>query len=119
MRSLLNATVRRYKHDHDIVFDRVQKLKQAQSPMPSKTELCNSVWLDWFRRSEKILGFVVDELSVNGMIQAQTKNHHFNAYDVCGLVTVTDPEVFAETILKGVGNRRDRGCGLVLIKRAQ
>ena len=119
MRSLLNATVRRFKHDHDIVLDRIQKLKQTQGSAPSKTEVWDSVWLDWFRRSEKTWGFVVNELSVGGMVQAQTKNHHFNAYDVQGIITVTDPVVFAETTLKGLGDRRDRGCGLMLIKRAQ
>ena len=118
IQTLINATLRRFKHDHDIVLDRLKKLELEKKSIPSKSELWDSTYLGWLRRSEQAWGFKVDDIFVNDMIQVPTKNHHFNAYDVRGVITVTDPESFSVTVLKGIGNRKDRGCGLLLLKRA-
>lgn len=42
----------------------------------------------------------------------------FSTLDFAGVLTVTDPASFIETLYKGIGPAKGFGCGLMLVKRA-
>ncbi|MCX8648787.1 type I-E CRISPR-associated protein Cas6/Cse3/CasE [Gilliamella sp. B2776] len=43
----------------------------------------------------------------------------FTSVDFEGILTVTDPQLFLETLYQGIGKSKGFGCGLFLIKRYQ
>ncbi len=46
------------------------------------------------------------------------KEIRYNTMDFRGILTVTDSDQFANTLMQGLGKAKAFGCGLMLIRRA-
>ena len=77
---------------------------------------------DWLRRNSKKYGFRVRDFFING-------HHHYNfkkttgepvifdSLDIRGVLEVSGPAVFVNTLHQGIGKARVYGCGLMLVAR--
>jgi len=96
---------------------------KAQNPehWPSREEILDQSVGDWFRGIAPTKGFEVSELYVeNGpffdFYKPDGSRVKFDVYDISGRLQVTNPEVFAETLTKGIGSKKAYGCGLLLVR---
>lgn len=113
------STIKRNGHEYDRVTDYKHKLQASGLPIsqwPSSGEIYNRALQPWFQRSAKAWGFTLENLNLQGRYTIHTRGHEFIAYDLCGDITVTDPAAFNKTIFEGIGNRKDRGCGFIMVR---
>ncbi|OCG26614.1 type I-E CRISPR-associated protein Cas6/Cse3/CasE [Gilliamella sp. wkB108] len=88
--------------------------------------------IDWLVKQGKQRGFSLLQ-DVNGQISCQVMDYfqhqfikkkelkpiNYSSVDFEGILKVTEPNLFLETIYHGIGKSRGFGCGLFLIKRLQ
>lgn len=111
---------------HSIFKDYFHRLKQKNIPpssWPNGNEIKYAACKEWFETQKK-KGFEVGDFSVTGYSDVQFKNNRtedvmkFLRVDLRGILTVTDPEAFKQTLLKGIGKARRFGFGLLMVKAA-
>lgn len=117
------------QHRHDVVMEAKTRLKghgikqNERSPLASLVQEEGANWLSV--RAEKH-GFAISPLQirVDSYLQHRflkrkgSRPIHFSTLDFTGILTVTDPEVFIETLYKGIGPAKGFGCGMMMVKRA-
>ena len=107
----------------DAVMHAKQKAKRAGQPWGREQE--QEAALAWLWHRETALGVVFDHENCQ---MREYKQHslaakkaeravRFSSVDYEGALTVTDPECFTHALVKGIGNARAYGCGLMLIRR--
>lgn len=117
------------QHRHDVVMEAKTRLKTQGESQGGHTTLAvlvqeeGSNWL--LARAEKH-GFAL----TSGCIRADGYQQHclfpgkgkrpikFSTLDFNGLLTVTDPVPFLETLYKGMGSAKGFGCGMLMVRRA-
>jgi CRISPR system Cascade subunit CasE len=111
----------------DVVMDAKTLLKNSgglHDTMPSRTDLVQREGLSWLNSRAEAAGFAVDE----GMVRAEGYQRHrfkkprgkdwisISTIDFTGVLTVTDPDRFEQTLYAGIGPAKSFGCGLLLIR---
>ncbi len=125
-----NPVIRRRTDDgrqrrDDVVMDAKRRFQEARPgepvPMPGLIHRSGTAWLA--ARAQR-LGFAIEA----GMVRCDGYRQHrlsrreapvrFSTVDMEGLLTVTDPGRFIETLYTGIGPSKAFGCGLLLVRRA-
>ncbi len=123
----VNPVVTRNGRRHDIVMDRKHRMGWKNMPpadRPPLQQVIQEAGSDWLRQRAARHGFEIDPglLRVEGYQQHQTRRGkrliRFSTLDFTGLLRVTDPEAFGQTLETGIGPAKAFGCGLMLIRRA-
>jgi CRISPR system Cascade subunit CasE len=76
--------------------------------------------VDWLCQQGKKRGFDLQEVDHTHQQECFTRGGHqisFLAYDIEGILKVTDADLFKATLQKGLGKERGFGCGLLLVAR--
>ncbi len=117
---LVNPVVRKNGKDHDVVANLKYRLKlegKAKNHWPSSDELYQQALFEWFGKHEQKHGFAIrSDFEILGKNILPTKNFHIVAYNIVGTLKVTDPNNFVKSMYTGIGHKKDRGCGLLLLK---
>ena len=125
-----NPVIRRRTDDgrqrrDDVVMDAKKRFKEEHpgEPVPM-TELIQDAGTAWLEARAERLGFVIDPRLVrcegyrqHRLTRGRGKPVRFSSLDIEGLLTVTDPKRFAETLFSGIGPSKAFGCGLLLVRR--
>lgn len=112
---------------HDVVMDAKHRLKVSGCPpeaRPLESMLVQKEGYSWLASRSERLGFSVEE----GMVRGDGYYRHrfekrngkkdvvISTIDFTGILTVTDPDRFEETLYTGVGPAKSFGCGLLLVR---
>jgi len=113
---------------HDVVMNEKHKIGFSQlaadkrPSMPELIQLSGEKWLS--SRSEKQgfeiaeQGFMVESYDQHRSTKRGNSNPiRYSTMDLTGVLRVTDPEQFTESLLKGIGPAKAFGCGLLLVRR--
>ncbi|GAB6060954.1 type I-E CRISPR-associated protein Cas6/Cse3/CasE [Desulfonatronum parangueonense] len=116
------------QHRHDIVQDlrkRLMSQGQTGNDLPSRTVLAEQAVLKWFAAREEELGFSL----VKGTLVVETYHQQtvrkekgnrpirFSTLDLYGKIQIHDPVLTKKCLMRGIGNAKGLGCGLLLVKR--
>lgn len=120
---------------HDVVMQAKKKLLSAHGlsaeakwaewsdadSKPMLYELVQSSCLAWLQSRAEGNGFSVIQASVDSYQQnrAGKKDIRFSTVDFSGELVVTNPELFQQALLNGIGHAKAFGCGLLLVKRVE
>ncbi|QNT79320.1 type I-E CRISPR-associated protein Cas6/Cse3/CasE [Entomobacter blattae] len=125
----VNATIDRKTPDHkrsrrhDVVMDALYHISKSERTEKRPGLLCKAAE-EWLQRRGSTSGFLFQNLKVKAydvlrVLRPDVGNYAtFGVMDLNGELTVTDPEIFVPSLLKGFGRARAFGCGLMLIRRA-
>jgi CRISPR system Cascade subunit CasE len=117
---------------HDVVMEAQKQLlgergltqwKEWQADeKPALYALVQQSCTAWLQRRALAAGFELDAAScVAEAYQQQGKKEagslQFSTVDLSGELTVTDPDVFTQTLFHGLGGAKAFGCGLLLVQR--
>lgn len=112
---------------HDVVMDLKKRLNwqgQEAAARLSEAELEHQAGCHWLMQRCQDKGFAIDPLQVRADAYRQyripKKNEkplRFSTLDLTGLLTVTDPDRFRQTLFHGLGPAKGFGCGLLLVRR--
>lgn len=119
---------------HDVMMN--AKYQAQQTGLDSKNpvhrteidRLVHDAVINWFAEKSKVSGFTFDRnpefvsVEVEGYRQNYLRkrgkeNISFSSVDLSGSLSVTDPDLFKQTLQQGIGHSRSFGCGLMLIRR--
>ncbi len=113
---------------HDVVMNTKTQLGYSQLPptkRPPVAELIQTSGIKWLQDRKEKCGFDFDEQAV--IIESYEQNQaykqgnkgaiSYSTMDFSGVLRVTDPEKFTETLLNGIGPAKAFGCGLLLVRR--
>ncbi len=125
----VNPVVRRRTDDgrqrrDDVVMDAKHRFKEEHpgEPVPM-AKLVQDAGATWLQARAERLGFAFDPRLVRcdgyreHRLARRTGTVRFSTIDIEGLLTVTDPERFVETLFTGIGPSKAFGCGLLLVRR--
>lgn len=115
-------------HRHDVVMDAKTHIKKQGNGTDEDMSLSDIVqeegtkWLE--TRSERC-GFSIDRghIRVDGYRQhivhkrKSTSPIRFSTLDIGGVLTVIEPELFAEALYNGIGPAKGFGCGMMMVKK--
>lgn len=115
------------QHRHDVVMDENFSMKKEGSGKdnrPPVSEIVQRKGVEWLQKKADKSGFSIDEEQVradgyrNHEFYKPKGKHNisFNTIDFIGLLTVTDPELFKQTLFEGIGPAKGFGCGLLLVR---
>lgn len=120
-----NAVRARDGKRHDVVMEAKHHLfqnGQARHDCPSQTELAQQEGEEWLMARCERCGFKMSSVRVDGYQQYRFSKKRggvpvqFSALDFTGLLTVTDPECFLETLYHGIGAAKGFGCGMLMVR---
>ena len=87
-------------------------------------EIASEVAKDWILRKGNISGFspvsesiICNDYSVRQFNRGKQNKVTFGILDISGIITISDPKLFLESLGKGFGRAKAYGCGLMLIRR--
>jgi len=112
------------QHRHDVVMEAKTRLRKndEQTPLPALVQDEGSKWL--LSRAERCgFQFKPEHIRVDGYRQHRflkgkgNKQVSLSTLEFNGLLTVTDPSLFIETLYTGIGPAKGFGCGLMLVRR--
>lgn len=88
-------------------------------------EIASDVTQDWILRKGKTSGFtpvsesiICNDYSVRQFTRGKQNKVTLGILDISGMITISDPKLFLESLGKGFGRAKAYGCGLMLIRRA-
>jgi len=117
------------KQRQDIIMARKRKLGEDWARQTTQAQLLQSEGVAWLTRKAELHGF---QISTNSVRVDGYQQHSFHkasdprgkrppitvrTMDFHGVLKVTDPNRFRETLYSGVGRGKAFGCGLLLVKR--
>ena len=116
------------QHRHDVVMEAKHRLRASETPKekwPSQAELVQTEGASWLAARAEANGFAVspESMRADGYRQVvyrkrgKPKPVRLSVMDVTGLLSVTNPETFAKTLMQGIGPAKSFGCGLLLVRR--
>lgn len=117
---------------HDVVMHEKKRLlterglarweEWKEDEKPALYQLASDACRQWLVARCPRLGFeiVEERLLVEGYAQHAEKKGRlrFSTVDFSGVLRVTDPVAFADTLVLGVGHAKAFGCGLLLVRKA-
>jgi len=114
---------------HDVVMHEKKRLgfdKLPANEKPQLQSLIQSSCIQWLQKRSEANGFdlIKDQVSVEGYQQHESyaKNQKrpvsYSSVDYQGILAVSDPDKFRNTLFHGIGKSKAFGCGLLLVKRA-
>lgn len=115
------------QHRHDVVMDRKKQLGAqglSRDQWPSQAELVQEAGARWLVDRAEINGFQVEPSQVRseGYHQVRfykgSRSVSLSSLELTGLLTVSDPDKFLETLHGGMGPAKGYGFGLMLVKPA-
>lgn len=111
---------------HDLVMDMKQQMGWKDMP-PSKRPPAAAIWQ---KAGEQWLGsrLLKNGAELNSSIAERYTQHRdrkrktgqtlkYSSLDLMGTLTITEPEVFLNLLLNGIGPAKSLGCGLLLVRR--
>ncbi|MEW5725479.1 MAG: type I-E CRISPR-associated protein Cas6/Cse3/CasE [Thermodesulfobacteriota bacterium] len=115
-------------HRHDVVMEAKHKLKQEKRPRetwPSQAELIQAAGKSWLAARAARHGFTVDPALIRADAyqppdpggRGKGREVRHAVMDLSGLLRVSDPDLFLETLYRGLGPAKAFGCGLMLVRR--
>lgn len=122
-----DPTRKRIRHRHDVVMDAKRRLVEANSFNPMKmSDLVQQEVTRWFSKRSEHLGFtpVQGRILAGGYRKMQfsqgrkNNNISISMVDLEGVLRVTDPDRFLNSVCEGIGPAKGFGCGLMMVKRA-
>lgn len=107
----------------DIIQEALYNFRNSKRK--SKSEIIQSISIDWLSKKSKKKGFTVNTKNTivsnfEKHILNKLKQHNsisFSTIDFEGKLKVNDSEKFIQTLFNGIGAEKGFGCGLLLIKR--
>lgn len=106
---------------HDVVMQ-AKKDKQSGQQL-SNPELVRQSCLAWLQSRAAKAGFELVGASVDAYQQQKARKRNveaeisFSSVEFSGELLVTDPQLFRQTLLHGLGHAKAFGCGLMLVKK--
>lgn len=100
-----------------------QKFGNDLSSMPSGADIMMTALSTWMERQGQKRGFKLESLNITAAMDMSFENSKqhligFQAYDLLGVLTVTDPEVFrTKAIIGGLGKGKAFGFGMLMLRR--
>lgn len=102
-------------------------LKQRQAEHPMESEIVQQAGFVWLAMKGEANGFSIreGEVRADGYSQhrfTKPKGKHsvtISTIEFTGLLTVTDPESFIQTLFQGLGPAKGFGCGLMMVRPAR
>jgi CRISPR system Cascade subunit CasE len=123
-----NPVVNREGARHDVVMDAKRELRLRgvpRSERPSLAALAQERGAAWLALRAPKHGFAVepsevrvDRYEVVELTKTGGTRVRLGTCDFAGTLTVTDPEIFAQSLRQGIGPAKGFGCGLLLCRRA-
>lgn len=117
-RGLKEKTTKKRVH-HDVVMHLKNSLAKDEINGYSQAELEQIAGEKWLSQKAEKHGFKV--LSV---VAQSYEQHHFkkrqiklSTLDFDGVLQITDPDKFRQTLFNGLGRAKAFGCGLLMVKR--
>jgi CRISPR system Cascade subunit CasE len=114
------------QHRHDVVQDAKARLKlKGETPSMPLAVLAWQEGTAWLTARAGKHGFSIDTENVrlDGYRRhdfvRKAKKVTINTLDFSGLLTVTDPDAFRQTLFTGIGPAKGFGCGMIMVKRLQ
>jgi len=115
------------QHRHDVVMEAKTLLKQRQTELPPESEIVQQAGFVWLAMKGEANGFSIreGEVRADGYSQhrfTKPKGKHsvtISTIEFTGLLTVTDPESFIQTLFQGLGPAKGFGCGLMMVRPAR
>ena len=112
------------QHRHDVVMEAKTLLKQRQAERPPEPEIIQQAGFVWLAMKGEANGYSVHEGEVRADGYAQhrftkPKGKHsvsLSTIEFTGLLTVTDPDLFVQTLYRGLGPAKGFGCGLLMVR---
>jgi CRISPR system Cascade subunit CasE len=109
---------------HDVLMDAKKQCQQAgvtnAADVQAKMDKAAVTWL--MQRAENAGFELAAQPQISGYrqhaIRRKGQEIRFSSVDYEGVLTVSAPEQFAETLYRGLGRSRAFGCGLMLVRRA-
>lgn len=113
---------------HDVVMDAKRRLDTEGVPKaqrPSIVELAQDQGFAWLENRAENCGFALNRnlVRVDGYRQLCIRKNgkkrpiRLSTLDFRGVLTVTSPERFRDTLFTGIGPAKGFGCGLMLVRR--
>jgi len=108
---------------HDVMMNTKHELKQeGVTDAVQIAEAMEQAALEWIQKQGERNGFVVRQCSVVGntqqKIRSRTQDISYTSVDYEGELQVTDTELFAKALTKGLGRSKGFGCGMLMIRPA-
>lgn len=116
---------------HDVVMEAkkqllaergLQRWSEWRDGRPALHGVVHEACARWLERRGEAGGFAVERSSL--LVEAQEQHREkqdralrFTSVDLAGRLTVTDPTAFGQVLLRGLGQARAFGCGLMLVRR--
>lgn len=120
----MNPTVGVDGKRHGLLIHHLTKHPEAKAR--HRGELTYELVFDWLNKRGESHGFVLETNAFR--VERYQKERFFKKgktqpvvltiAEVEGILTVTDPTVFSETLKNGLGRAKGYGCGLMMIRRA-
>ncbi|MBE9571215.1 MAG: type I-E CRISPR-associated protein Cas6/Cse3/CasE [Proteobacteria bacterium] len=118
----------RKQHRHDVVMEAKTRLKQQGTKQNERNPLATLVQeegCNWLMARAEKHGFVINPIKIraDGYQQHRffkkkgSRSIQFSTLDFNGILTVIDPDLFIETLYKGIGSAKGFGCGMMMVKR--
>lgn len=109
---------------HDVLMDAKRQSQQAGvTSSAAVVDAMNHAARYWLSQRGEAAGFDLEaEPQVSGYrqhaLRRKGRNIRFSSIDYEGVLTVSSPERFSQTLFQGLGRSRAFGCGLMLVRRA-
>jgi CRISPR system Cascade subunit CasE len=111
---------------HDILMDsRFQAKKEGITDRTAIALRMQDAVVNWFVSKGGRAGFEINKecqtevtaYRQNLLRKRGQKEIRFSSVDLAGMLTVTDPKLFVDTVIKGIGSAKSFGCGLMLVRK--
>jgi CRISPR-associated protein Cas6/Cse3/CasE subtype I-E len=103
------------KTDVEIVQDYINR---HQGVPISEWNTSEQIFQAWFDKNKERWGFTVESFSVSKKRIVRMNNYQIVSYELSMIIVIVDSGKFVQTVLRGIGDRNDRGFGMLMLKRA-
>lgn len=119
---------RRKQVRHDVVMDAKKKIKEESEKSRFRmADLIQQEGTRWLHSRADKHGFSIDEGAVRADAYRQIRFRKgksrntvsISTIDFTGILQVTDPERFRESLESGIGPAKGFGCGMMMVRPAQ
>jgi CRISPR system Cascade subunit CasE len=112
------------QHRHDVVMEAKTRMKEDLLLRPPEAEIVQQAGFVWLAVRAAVYGFSVSDGKVRADGYSQLnfvkpkggKPVRISTIDFTGLLTVTDPEKFTESLYQGIGPAKGFGCGMMMVR---
>lgn len=109
---------------HDVVMQAKKDARNGQAGLQQPVaDLVSASCLAWLQARAGKAGFELVGATVDAYQQQKARKRNvekeisFSSVEFSGELLVTDPQLFQQTLLHGLGHAKAFGCGLMLVKK--